>query len=104
MYDVEYTEVYLKWYRQLKDKRTRHRIEIAVMKISYGHFGDHKKIRGYTDIFEVRLDIGPGYRLYYTIQGGKIIILLIGGTKKTQTKDIAKAAKILDNRRQTYEK
>lgn len=60
-------------------------------RIRIGNFGDAKKIQGGSGIWELRIDHGPGYRIYFGKKGTMIIVLLIGGSKKSQTRDIVKA-------------
>ena len=72
-----------------KDKQAASRIDIRVDRAENGNFGDHKFER--EGVWEMRLDFGPGYRIYYAIDGKELIILLIGGTKSSQNKDLNKA-------------
>lgn len=60
--------------------------------IAYGNFGDAKSVGD--GVFEMRIDYGPGYRLYYALRGSELVLLLIGGDKSSQQKDIAKAKKL----------
>ena len=93
-YTVETTDHFDKWLRKLKDRSARIAIVERITKIqSTGHFGDFKVIS--SDLHELRLFIGPGYRVYYTIRVGKLVILLAGGDKSTQDKDIKKANELL---------
>ncbi len=54
-----------------------------------GNFGDHKQLAGYHGLYECRLDFGPGFRLYFCIEKQRVVVLLVGGDKTTQNKDIA---------------
>jgi putative addiction module killer protein len=93
-YNVETTDHFDKWLRKLKDRSARIAILERITKIqSTGHFGDYKPIN--SDLHELRLFIGPGYRVYYTIRDGKLVILLAGGDKSTQDRDIKKANELL---------
>ena len=76
------------WLFSLRDKTARHRIEVRIDRIRQGNFGDHKRFQG---IVEVRLDFGKGYRLYCAEDGNTLVVLLIGGDKSSQEKDIKKA-------------
>jgi putative addiction module killer protein len=76
---------YLNWLHSL-DWRTQERIQQRVDRIRHGNFGDYKSIDG--NIYELRLFFGSGYRIYFGKDGEKLIILLAGGDKATQTKDI----------------
>lgn len=94
-YELRSTEYFDKWLAKLKDTTARKRLLARFDMASNGHFGDHKQLD--ERLFELRLFYGPGYRVYYTISGGTIILLLIGGDKSSQEKDIAKARAILHN-------
>jgi putative addiction module killer protein len=88
------TNEYLRWYNKLKDSKAKARIDVRLRRIAtQEHFGDCKSVGD--SIFELRIDYGPGYRVYYTQRGEEIILLLIGGDKSTQQSDIDKAKKIL---------
>jgi putative addiction module killer protein len=79
---------YREWLRRL-DTRTRARIEARVFRIEQGNLGD-TKIVGH-GVWEVRIDFGPGYRVYFGLDGREIVILLLGGDKGSQKRDIKKA-------------
>jgi putative addiction module killer protein len=81
-------EPFTDWLFSLRDKILRHRIEARINRIESGNYGDHKRFLG---IVEVRLDVGQGYRLYCGEDGDKIVVLLVGGDKSSQDKDIKKA-------------
>ncbi|MEL6350189.1 MAG: type II toxin-antitoxin system RelE/ParE family toxin [Cyanobacteria bacterium J06627_28] len=68
---------------------TRIRVEERLDRLTYGNFGDHKAVG--KGVYEPRLFFGPGYRIYYAISGKRIVLLLAGGDKKSQSKDIRKA-------------
>jgi putative addiction module killer protein len=82
---------YLEWYNSIKDKRARVAIDARLQRVVAGNFGDHKFFRG---IGEMRIDVGPGYRIYFAMQNDVIIVLLGGGDKSSQDKDIDKAVSI----------
>jgi len=92
-YSIETTEQFDHWLRKLKDRPARAKIlnRLATIEIS-GHFGDHKNINA--EIKELRFFIGSGYRVYYTMRDGQMIILLAGGDKNSQQRDIAKAIQL----------
>ncbi|MCK9473548.1 type II toxin-antitoxin system RelE/ParE family toxin [Sulfurimonas sp.] len=92
MYIIKQTEIFSKWLHKLKDLQGKVSIIRRVERIKSGNFGDSKSVGN--EIFELRITTGPGYRVYYTKKGDEIIILLIGGDKSTQSKDIAKAKHI----------
>lgn len=81
-------EPFIEWLFSLRDKMIRHRIEARIDRIRHGNYGDHKRFHG---ILELRLDFGKGYRIYCGEDGNKLIILLIGGDKSSQDKDIKEA-------------
>ena len=75
------------WYNALRDRTARSRIIIRLLRMEQGNFGDHReRISG--TISELRLDYGPGYRIYYVRHGKSLIVLLGGGTKEGQQRDI----------------
>ncbi|MFA6413253.1 MAG: type II toxin-antitoxin system RelE/ParE family toxin [Syntrophales bacterium] len=89
MIEIRQTETYRKWFDSLKDRNARMRIDIRIRRISLGNFGDVKPVG--EGVFEIRIDYGPGYRIYYLQKKNTVIILLLGGDKSTQSKDIQKA-------------
>ena len=94
MYFIEKTVEFDKWLRKLKDLRAKAKILFRIQKIENdGHFGDCKPVG--EGIRELRINYAKGYRVYFNEIDGKIIILLIGGDKSTQQKDIEKAKEIL---------
>ncbi len=94
MYIIEKTDVFDKWLRKLKDLRAKAKILFRIQKIETDeHFGDSKPVSD--GIRELKIDFGKGYRVYFKESDGKIIILLVGGNKSTQQKDIEKAKEIL---------
>lgn len=86
--EVRQTTAFRDWLNRLKDKRAVEKIAIRIARIQSGLMGDVKHFDG---IGELRLDIGPGYRLYFVKRGNEIIILLCGGDKSSQGRDIKKA-------------
>lgn len=86
---VQLTEVYLAWINALKDRTARARIQVRVDRLVHGNPGQYRVL---TDgVSELKIDVGPGYRVYYTERGGELIILLAGGDKSSQQKDIKTA-------------
>lgn len=71
------------------------KVDSRIARAMSGNFGDHKFERD--GVWELRIDYGPGYRVYYSIEDGEIILLLIGGNKKTQTADLDKAVSYLQD-------
>lgn len=90
--EVKQTEIYAKWFGSLKDRNVKLRIDARIRRLSLGNPGDVKPVGD--GISEVRIDYGPGYRVYFTRRKTELILLLIGGDKSSQTKDIAKAKEI----------
>ncbi|MFI4938659.1 MAG: type II toxin-antitoxin system RelE/ParE family toxin [Candidatus Berkiellales bacterium] len=82
---------FISWLESVKDKKYRYRIKERLDRIALGNMGDCKLIK--YGIFELRCDFGPGYRIYFGEENKKIVILLCGGDKSTQEKDIKKAIK-----------
>lgn len=80
------------WYLSLKDKVAQVKIRARLTRISvHGNFGDHKPIKGAENIYELREHYGAGYRIFYTIIEGRVVLLLAGSNKKDQKRAIAKA-------------
>ena len=94
MYEVRTTEEFDDWMDNINDKTTILRISARLDRVEQGNFGDTKTITN--EISELRFFFGSGYRIYYTIQDTMIVILLNGGDKSSQKKDIKKAKAILD--------
>lgn len=88
-YEVRQTAVFSKWLKRLKDAVAKLAITRRIARLESGNFGDSKSVGG--GVFELRIDVGKGYRVYFTNKGGKIVILLVGGDKSTQEKDIGTA-------------
>jgi putative addiction module killer protein len=96
-YEIETTEEFDKWLRSVRDKTVLHRFDVRFNRLAKGNFGDAKQIAA--DLFELRFFFGSGYRVYYTIRNNKVVILLCGGDKSTQHKDIVKAKSLLSQLR-----
>lgn len=92
MIEIRQTETYKKWFETLKDRNARMRVNIRVRRLSIGNLGDVKTVGG--GVSEVRIDYGPGYRVYFVQKQKRIILLLLGGDKSTQSKDIQKAQEL----------
>jgi putative addiction module killer protein len=80
---------YQEWLDGLRDRSARVAIQRRVDRLALGNFGDHKACRD--GVWELRIDFGPGYRIYYSQSGKEIVLLLCGGSKRTQTSDIDQA-------------
>ena len=89
---VEKTNEYRDWIDELKDRFGRARILVRVDRLIDGNPGQHRDL---TDgVSELKIDFGPGYRVYYTLRGDRLLLLLVGGDKSTQQKDIATAIRL----------
>jgi len=86
-YEARQTEVFARWLENLRDRKAQTIIAARVARIVLGNFGDAKSLGA--GLFELRIAFGPGYRLYYAIEDGTIVILLAGGDKSSQSRDIA---------------
>ncbi|GAB6392848.1 MAG: type II toxin-antitoxin system RelE/ParE family toxin [Treponematales bacterium] len=92
MKTIRRSETFDKWMKKLRDSRAIARIYQRIKRLSQGNPGDVKAAGG--GVSEMRIDYGPGYRVYYKETGNEIILLLCGGDKSTQQQDIAAAGKI----------
>ena len=84
MIEVRQTTVFAKWFASLKDYRAKARIQIRIDRVELGNLGDVKFFSG---VGELRIDYGPGYRIYFAKRGNTVVILLCGGDKSTQRRD-----------------
>lgn len=92
---VEKTDEYREWIDELKDRTARARILVRVDRLIDGNPGQHRDL---TDgVSELKIALGPGYRVYYTQRGERLLLLLIGGAKPTQQKDITLAIHLVRN-------
>jgi putative addiction module killer protein len=89
------TEVYRDWINALRDRTARARIQVRVDRLVHGNPGHHRNLTG--GVSELKIDFGPGYRVYYTERGGEIIVLLAGGDKASQQKDLELAVALAKN-------
>ena len=92
---VEMTEVYREWVNGLKDLAGRARVQVRVDRLVHGNPGQHRVLTG--GVCELKIDGGPGYRVYYAERRGVLIVLLAGGDKSTQAKDIKTAIALAKN-------
>jgi putative addiction module killer protein len=92
MIEIRETDTYTRWFSSLKDRKTRAIIDVRIRRISLGNFGDVKPV-GH-GISEIKIDYGPGYRIYFVNKNGAMVILLAGGDKSSQQKDIQKAIEL----------
>jgi putative addiction module killer protein len=89
MIEVRQTEEYSGWFRDLGDRQARARIDVRIRRLSLDNFGDVRPVG--EGVSELRIEYGPGYRVYFAQRGHSLVILLAGGDKRTQHKDIKRA-------------
>jgi putative addiction module killer protein len=95
MFEIRKTEVYAKWIDNLADIRARAKILVRVERLASGNPGDVRPVG--EGVSELKIDYGPGYRVYFKKQGQEFVILLAGGDKSSQTKDIRLALGLARN-------
>ena len=95
MIEVRQTITFAKWLDRLKDRGGRSRILARLDRVAIGHLGDVKPVGA--GVSELRIDHGPGYRIYFVQRGAILIILLCGGDKGTQSRDIARAKHMVED-------
>ncbi|MFZ5866158.1 MAG: type II toxin-antitoxin system RelE/ParE family toxin [Thermodesulfobacteriota bacterium] len=95
MIEIRQTEVYRKWFASLHDRQARARIDVRIRRLSLGNFGDVKAVG--EGVSELRIDYGPGYRVYFVRRGETLVVLLAGGDKHTQDRDIKIAQRLARN-------
>ena len=93
MFSVRLTQEFQDWLDLLRDRRAQIRIAARLRLAEAGNLGDWKAVGG--DVAEMRIDFGPDYRLYFTRRGSVLIVMLAGGNKSTQARDIKRAQRIL---------
>jgi len=93
--EIKKTGDYAAWEATLRDRRALLHVQARVRQMSLGNFADAKSVGN--GVVETRIHYGPGYRLYYTRRGEAIVILLVGGDKSTQKKDIERAKQLAQN-------
>ena len=95
MIEIRKTEIFAKWIDGLRDVRARARILVRIERLVEGNPGDVRPVG--EGVSEMRIDYGPGYRVYYKKQGSKLVILLAGGDKRSQSRDIKNALNLAKN-------
>lgn len=95
MNEIRKTETFAKWIDRLRDMRARARVLARVERLRAGHPGDVKPVG--EGVSELRIDYGPGYRVYFKKQGSSLVILLAGGDKRSQSRDISTALRLARN-------
>ena len=94
MYEILKSSTFDTWLRSLRDRDARARVGVRIRRLSLGNPGQFRVL---TDgLHELKIDYGPGYRVYYTFKGKTLILLLCGGDKSTQSKDIKLAKEIAE--------
>ncbi len=89
MIEIRQTDILAAWFADLRDHQARARVTARIRRLSLGNPGDVKPVG--SGVSEMRIDYGPGYRVYFTGRGDIIVVLLCGGDKRTQDRDIARA-------------
>lgn len=89
MIEIRETETYANWFARLRDRQARARIDVRIRRLSLGNPGDVRPVG--EGVSELRIDYGPGYRIYFVQRGSTVVILLAGGDKRTQDQDIQTA-------------
>jgi putative addiction module killer protein len=92
MIEIRQTEVFANWLHDLRDHRAKARIQVRIDRLQLDLPGDVKPVG--EGVSELRIDYGPGYRIYFIKKGQELIILLAGGDKRTQDRDIKKAIQL----------
>ncbi len=95
MIEIRQTEVYADWFARLRDRQARARIDVRIRRLSLGNPGDVRPVG--EGVSELRIDYGPGYRVYFVKRGTELVILLAGGDKRTQDQDIQLALELARN-------
>ena len=90
--EIRQTEVYARWFDSLRDRRARSRIDVRIRRLSLGNPGDVRPVG--EGVSELRIDYGPGYRVYFVQRGPALVVLLAGGDKDTQDRDIRTAIEL----------
>jgi putative addiction module killer protein len=92
MVEIRQTDTYTDWFAALRDRQARARIDIRIRRLSLGNPGDVKPVG--EGVSELRIDYGPGYRVYFVQRGKTLVVLLAGGDKRTQDSDIKTALEL----------
>jgi len=95
MVEIRKTEKFAQWLDELRDLRARARVQVRIERLAAGNAGDVKAVG--EGVSELRIDYGPGYRVYFTKRGHAVVILLAGGDKHTQANDVRIAQRLADN-------
>lgn len=91
--EIQQTEVFADWHREMRDQRAKIAIARRIERAAQGNLGDVRTLR--EGLSEMRVDVGAGYRLYFTVRGQTIVLLLCGGDKSSQDADIERGIRML---------
>ena len=94
---VKRTDGFDRWLGELRDDIAKAAINDRIDRVKGGNLGDVEPVKGMAGLYEIRVDVGPGYRVYFIMVGSTIVLLLIGGDKSTQTADITAAKNLLSD-------
>ena len=92
MIEIRQTEVYARWFRRLRNREARVRIDTRIRRLSLGNPGDVRPVG--EGVSEIRIDYGPGYRVYFVQRGQALVVLLAGGDKDSQERDLRSALEL----------
>ena len=95
MIEVRQTDLYARWFESLRDQKARARILVRIRRLSLGNVGDVRPVG--KGVSEMRIDHGPGYRVYFVRRGEELVVLLAGGDKDSQERDIRTACELARN-------
>jgi putative addiction module killer protein len=98
--ELRKTDVFARWLDDLRDLRARARVQVRIERLAAGNPGDVRAVG--KGVSELRVDYGPGYRVYFTRRGRAVIVLLAGGVKSTQETDIGTAQRLADGLREGH--
>jgi len=90
--EIRQTDVYARWFDRLRDRQAKSRILVRIRRLSLGNIGDAHSVGD--GVSELRIDCGPGYRIYFARQGQTLVVLLAGGAKSSQKRDIERAKEL----------
>jgi putative addiction module killer protein len=93
--EIRQTDAYARWFDSLHDRQARARVDVRIRRLSLGNSGDVRPVG--EGISELRIDYGPGYRVYFVKRGETVVVLLAGGDKRTQERDIRTAIDLAQN-------
>ena len=91
-YQIIRSDTFINWVKGLRDRNAQARIAVRIDRIEEGNFGDHRSVGG--GVSELRVNVGGGYRIYYTVRDRTVVVLLCGGDKSGQRRDIRRAQRM----------